>query len=221
MPVEVPDLPSTSRATMFRTAVGSEVLDRAAREVCVVENSDEAVFHPRHSDWLESSSVYTLVKTRDELATIPDINTLGGKKVQLIVMKILRGNLDDRALHDTISKRLQHFSVDRPRERAETFVFNMAPISKFIKPVVAANLIGTVCNAHPTVRRFPQGGSHSACRFGCYAVGWVCVLHYPCCPVVLGFVSEVVSARSLSDLLWVAILLIPQFFFWRECISRT
>ena len=50
MPVGVLDSPSTSRAFMFFTAIGSEVLDKAAREVCAVKNSDEAVFHPRHSD---------------------------------------------------------------------------------------------------------------------------------------------------------------------------
>ena len=74
---------------------------------------------------------------------------------------------------------------------------------------VAANLIRTVCNAHPTARRFPKGGSHSACRFNCYAVGGDCVLHYSFCPVVLDFVSEVVGVRSLSDLLWVVNLSIP------------
>ena len=58
VPAEVPDLPSTSRATMFRAAIGPEVLDRAAREVCAVKNSDEAVFHPRHSHWLGSFTVY-------------------------------------------------------------------------------------------------------------------------------------------------------------------
>ena len=57
MPVEVPDLPSTSRATMFRAAIGSEVLDRAAREACAVKNSDEALFHPRHADWLENPTI--------------------------------------------------------------------------------------------------------------------------------------------------------------------
>ena len=103
--------------------------------------------------------------------------------------------------------------MDRPRERAETFVFNMALISKFVKPFVIANLIRTVCNAHPTARRFPKGGSHSACRFGCYAVGGDCVLHYPFCPVVLDFVSEIVGARSLSDLLWVANVSVPHFLF--------
>ena len=33
MPIEVPDLPSTSRATMYRTANASEVLDRLYEEV--------------------------------------------------------------------------------------------------------------------------------------------------------------------------------------------
>ena len=114
-----------------------------------------------------------------------------------------------------------NFKISKHNERAENLIFNMALISKFVKPDVTANLIRTVCNAHPTARRFPKGGSHSACRFGCFAVGGDCVLHYPFCPVVLDFVSETVSARGLSDLLWVADFSIPHFPFWRKCISRT
>ena len=97
---------------------------------------------------------YNLVRNRGEIPTVPDINTVGGKKAQWGVMEILKGSLDDRALHDTISKRLRYFRVGRLRERAETFVCNMDPISKFIKLFVAANLIRTACNAHPTARRF-------------------------------------------------------------------
>ena len=66
----------------------------------------------------------------------------------------------------------------------------MALISNFVKLFILANLIKAVCNAPPTARRFPKGGSHSACRFGCFAVGGDCVLHYPFCPVVLSFISE-------------------------------
>ena len=88
-------------------------------------------------------------------------------------MEILKGGLGDRELHDTISKRLQYFKISRHNERAEDFVFNMALFSELVEPFVAANLIRTVCNAHPTARRFPKGGSHSACRFGCFAVGGI------------------------------------------------
>ena len=77
----------------------------------------------------------------------------------------------DRELHDTISRRFQYFKIGRAGERAEVFIFNMALNSRFVKPFILANLIRTVCNAQPTARRFPEGGSHSACRFGCYAVG--------------------------------------------------
>ena len=34
MPMEVPDLPSTSRATMYRSANASEVLEGLYEEVC-------------------------------------------------------------------------------------------------------------------------------------------------------------------------------------------
>ena len=75
----------------------------------------------------------------------------------------------------------------------------MALISNYVKLFVLANVIKTVCNAHPTARRFPKGGSHSACRFGCFAVGGDCVLHCPFCPVVLSFISENLGGLLLSD----------------------
>ena len=98
---------------------------------------------------------------------MPGISSLSGGKVQWGVMEILRMGLGDRELHGTISRRLQYFKTGRDGERAENFIFNMSLISRFVKPFVLANLIRTVCNAHPTARRFPEGDSHSACRFGC------------------------------------------------------
>ena len=88
----------------------------------------------------------------------------------------------------------------------------MTLISSFIKPFVAANMIKTVCNAHATARRFPKGGSHSSCRFGCFAVGGDSVLHYPFCPVVSEFVSETVGAGRFQDGLWIANFSISHFF---------
>ena len=115
-------------------------------------------------------------------------------------------------LHDTIIRRLQYFGISRARERAEVSIFNMALISSFVKPFFLANLTKTICNAHPTARRFPKGGSHSACRFGCFAVGGDCVLHYLFRPVVLSFISENLGGLFLSDLLWVVNSCIPHFF---------
>ena len=115
-------------------------------------------------------------------------------------------------MHDTIRRRLQYFGIDRAWERAEVFIFNMALISNYVKPFVLANVIKSVCNAHPTARRFPKGGLHSACRFGCFAVGGDCVLHYPFCPVVLSFIFENLGGLLLSDLLWVVNYYIPHFF---------
>ena len=69
-----------------------------------------------------------------------------------------------------------------------------------------------MCNAHPAARRFPKGGSHSACLFGCFAVGGDCVLHCPFCPVVLSFVSDNLGGLLLSDLLWVVNYYIPHSF---------
>ena len=212
MPIEVPDLPSTSRATMFRTAAASGVLDRVAREVCEVRESDEAVLHPRHSTWLGESTVYTLVRNKEELAAIPGVSDLLGRRVQWGVMKILRGGISAECLIDTISRRLQYFGIGSSRAKAEIFIFNMNLISSFIKPFVAANMIKTVCNAHPTARRFPNGGSHSSCRFGCYAVGGDSVLHYPFCPVVSEFVSETVGVGRIQDVLWIANFFISHFF---------
>ena len=119
MPIEVPDLPSTSRATMFRTAAASGILDRVAREVSGVRDSDEAVLHPRHSAWLNESAVYNLVRNREELASIPGVSDLVGRRVQWGVMKILRGGMSANDLIDTISRRLQYFGVNNPRSRAE------------------------------------------------------------------------------------------------------
>ena len=171
MPIEVPDLPSTSRATMYRTASASEVLETLYGEVCATRDSDLAVFCPRHQPWIDESSVFNFMKVREELSRVPGISELSGRRVQWGVMKILRGALGGHELHDTISRRLQYFGIDRAGERAEVFIFNMALISSFVKPFILANIIKTICNAHPTARRFPKGGSHSACRFGCFAVG--------------------------------------------------
>ena len=58
MPIEVPDLPSTSRATMYRTANASEVLGAPYEEVCATRDSDWAVFCPRHQPWILESSFF-------------------------------------------------------------------------------------------------------------------------------------------------------------------
>ena len=185
MTIEVPDLPSTSRATMYRTANAIEVLGVLYEEVCATRDSDWAVFCPRHHSWILESPVFKSMKVTEELSSVPGIGDLSGRKVQWGVMEILRGALGEHELHDTITRRLQYFGISRAREGAEIFIFNMALISSFVKPFILANLIKTVCNAHPTARRFPKGDSHSACRFGCFAVGGECVLHYPFCPTVL------------------------------------
>ena len=65
----MPDLPSTSRATMYRTAIGSEVLDRVAREVYDVRDSNGAVFCPRHSAWIKDSAIFNLIKNKDEVSS--------------------------------------------------------------------------------------------------------------------------------------------------------
>ena len=213
LPIVVPDLPSTSRATMYRTANASEVLDRLYEEVCATRDCDRAVFCPRHHPWIMEPAVFSLVKVRGELSSVPGIGTLSGRKVQWGVMGILKGCLGDRELHDTISRRLHYFKIGRDEERAGNFIFSMALISRFVRPFILANLIRTACNAHPTARKFPKGGSLSACRFGCFAVGGDCVLHYPFCPIVLAFVSETLSGRGISDLLWVANFFIPDFSF--------
>ena len=212
MPVEVPDLPSTSGATMYRTASASEVLESLCEEVCATRDSDLAVFCPRHQPWIGESSIYNLMKVEVELSRVPGVSDLSGRRVQWGVMKILRGALGGHELHDTITRRLQYFGIGRAWETAEVFIFNMALISNYVKPFVLANVIKTVCNAHPTARRFPKGGSHSACRFGCFAVGGDCVLHYPFCPVVLSFISENLGGLLLSDLPWVVNHSIPHFF---------
>ena len=58
LPIVVPDLPSTSRATMYRTANASEVLGRLFDEVCATRDSDRAVFCPRHHSWIMESATY-------------------------------------------------------------------------------------------------------------------------------------------------------------------
>ena len=198
-------------------------------------DGDWAVFCPRHHSWILESSIFKLVEVKEELSSVPGIGDLSGRKVQWGVMVILKGALGDHELHDTITGRLEYFRISRARGRAEVFIFNMALISSFVKPFILANLIRTVCNAHPTVRRFPKGGSHSACRFGCFAVGGDCVLHYPFCPIVLDFVSENLGDLCMSDLVWVVNFYIPHFFFlakvyigdfirtaiWRDVISHS
>ena len=152
------------------------------------------------------------MKVGGELSPVPGIGDLSGRKVHWGDMAILRGALGDRGLHDTIARRLPYFKIHRARERAEVFIFSMALIFRFVKPFILATLTRTVCNAHPTARRFPKGGSHSACRFGCYAVGGDCVLHYPFCPIVLDFVSENLGDFCMSDLLWVVNFSVPHCF---------
>ena len=212
MPIEVPDLPSTSRATMYRTAKGSEVLEILYEDVNGTKNSDLAVLCPRHQQWIDGSSLFKLMEVKIELSRIPGVSSLSGRRTQWGVMEILRGALGGHELRATISRRLQCFGIPRAWARAETFIFNMALISRFVKPFVLANIIKAVCNAHPTARRFPKGGSHSACRFGCFAVGGDCVLHYPFCPVVLSFISDNLGGLSMSDLLWVVNHSVPHFF---------
>ena len=75
VPIEVPDLPSTSRATMYRTANASEVLDRLYEEVCATRGSDRAVFCPRHHSWILETSIFKLVKVKDELPSVPGIDS--------------------------------------------------------------------------------------------------------------------------------------------------
>ena len=158
------------------------------------------------------------MKVGGELSPVPGIGDLSGRKVHWGDMAILRGALGDRGLHDTIARRLPYFKIHRARERAEVFIFSMALIFRFVKPFILATLTRTVCNAHPTARRFPKGGSHSACRFGCYAVGGDCVLHYPFCPIVLDFVSENLGDLCMSDLLWVVNFFFPTSFSWEKFI---
>ena len=171
MPIEVPDLPSTSRATIYRIANASEVLESLYEEVTDTRDSDLAVFCPRHQPWIDESSLYKLMKVKVELSFIPAVSSVSGRRTQWGVMEILRGALGEHELRDTISRRLQYFGIARAWERADNFVFNMALVSKYVKPSVLANVIKAVCNAHPIARRFPKGGSHSACRFGYFAVG--------------------------------------------------
>ena len=220
MPIEVPDLPSTSRATLYRTANAREVLETLHEEVCATRDSDWAVFCPRHQPWILESPVFHLMKVKEELSLVPGISDLSGRRVQWGVMKNLRGALGGHELHDTITRRLQYFGISSARERAEVFIFNMALMSSIVKPFIFANLIATICNAHPTARRFPKGGSHSACRFGCFAVGGDCVLHYPFCPVVLSFISENLGGLLLSDLLWAVNSSIPHFFLLGKVFYR-
>ena len=44
------------------------------------------------------------------------------------------------------------------------------------------------------------------------------MLHYPFCPIVLGFVSEGIGDLCISDLLWVVNFSVPHFFFWGKFI---
>ena len=79
MPIEVPDLPSTSRATMYRTANASEVLETLYGEVCATRDGDLAVFCPRHQPWIDESSVFSLMKVKEELSRMPGISDLSGR----------------------------------------------------------------------------------------------------------------------------------------------
>ena len=88
MPIEVPDLPSTSRATMYRTANASEVLGVLYEEVCATRDSDWAVFCPRHHSWVLESSFFKLMKVKEELSFVPGVSDLIGTMVQWGAMKI-------------------------------------------------------------------------------------------------------------------------------------
>ena len=184
LPIEVPSLPSTSRAPLYRTAIRFEVLEKAASEIYAASDSDDAVFQPRHLSWINEYVIYRFIRNRDEFACIPAARNSEGGRLQWGVMKIVRVMDDAGKLMGTLSRRIGFFGFDRPQWRAEVFVKNMCLISRFLKPFVAATVLRTLCNARPTVRRFRGGGSHSACRFGCSAVEGDNTCHYPFCPIV-------------------------------------
>ena len=170
------------------------------------------VISPRHQPWILESSIFNFVKVKDELSLVLGISDLSGRRVQWGFMTFLGGALGGHELHDTIIRRLQYFGISSARERAEVFIFNMALIFSFGKLFILANLSKTICNAHPTARRFPKGGSHSARRFGCFAVGDDCVFHYPFCPGVLSSISGNFGGLLLSDLSWAVNFYIPHCF---------
>ena len=81
------------------------------------------------------------MEVKEGLSSVPGIGDLSGRKVQWGVMNILRGALGEHEVHDTITRRLQYFGISRAFERAESFIFNMALISSFVKPFILANLL--------------------------------------------------------------------------------
>ena len=102
-------------------------------------DSDWAVFCPRRQPWILEPPIFSLMRVKEELPSVPGISNVRGRKIQWGVVEILQGALGGHELHDTITRRLQYFGISRARERAEVFIFNMALISSFVKPFILAN----------------------------------------------------------------------------------
>ena len=216
MPGQFPDLDSVSMASKYTVAVRSEVLDSELALISELRNSDDVVLQPRHEAWIRSSSVSVLAETRREVAErIVGVGGLAVTGLQAKVAALLGGEATLRRLLLTLTRRASHFGFSDPGERARTFVCNMAAASVSVRPFVLGSMIRTICNAHPTSRRFGWLGG-PWCRLGCYAVGGDDVRHYAFCPILLEFMRETVGGRDLSGHIWVLLFSLGHFMLLHE-----
>lgn len=78
MPCKYPHLDSASNATIYRTAVRSEVLGDLEDLVRRARDSDDAVLHPRHTEWMGRSAMSTLAANRERVGGLEGIDGRGG-----------------------------------------------------------------------------------------------------------------------------------------------
>ena len=172
-PCEYPHLDSVSSATQYRTAVRSEVLGDLEDLVRRARESDDAVLHPKHTEWMGRLAMSTLAANRERVRGLEGIDGLGGGPTfREESLRFLRSEArGDGDLLSVLAKRVGHFGFDRPGDRAVNFVCNMENASRVLKPFVLGSMIRTVCNAHATSRRFGGATGHTCCKFGGDAVG--------------------------------------------------
>jgi hypothetical protein len=233
LPGEFPHLGHTSRAALYTTALRSEVLQQLLDRLEIARNSDDRVLQARHEVWMSTSSVTVLARMRSELGAIPAVVEAGDKQAKIV--GILRGQEAPLALLETLVRRLTYFGFRDPRDRALCFIENVRIASRQLRPFVVSSMIKTVCNAHATARRFRGSGGHPYCRLGCSAVGGDDILHYPHCPVVKEFISEVTGVGGYDSLLWALLtsighymILFPVFYadvvktvIWNDVVMQS
>jgi hypothetical protein len=209
---EFPDINCVSRASLYRVACKSKILNLCYDRIQEAHASDDALFLPRHRAWSALSSFENLLSNRKSLERIgnelPDLCPYG---LQRKVYNILRTELGNASLIATLKARINHLFSPRIDFSIPLIISNIKLVSSKAPPFITSALVRSICNAWPTASRFKNGSTH--CRFGCQAVGGDDFRHYPFCPIVLSFME---GFPSFNDLLWVKLNSLSHFLALHE-----